>query len=300
VFFSTAYQVYLPALVTADEMMEGNAKLQGSMSVALVSGRGLAGLAAEALGDATALLCNAVSFLVSAACLLSIRGAAPRPVPSGHTKNMWAEITEGTRFIVRDPVLRSLSAYPALANLGIGGGGSALFVVFLVRVDGFGSAAVGVLMAMAGIGGIAGALTARRVAARLGTARALLLNTVGSGLAGLLLPLTAPGPRVACFVVGALLVGAGMTGGNIIVTAFRQMYVPVAMLGRVTANQRFLVFGAVPVGALLAGGLGTALGVRNALWVMLAIYAVAPVVLFGRPVRGRRNLPAATLLPGEA
>jgi hypothetical protein len=91
-----------------------------------------------------------------------------------------------------------------------------------------------------------------------------------------------------------------MTSGNIIVTAFRQMYVPVAMLGRVTANQRFLVFGAVPVGALLAGGLGTVLGVRNAFWIMLAIYALAPAVLLGRPVRGRRNLPAATLLPGAA
>jgi predicted MFS family arabinose efflux permease len=122
---------------------------------------------------------------------------------------MWTEITEGTRFIVRDPVLRALSAYPALANLGIGGGGSSLLVVFLVRVDGFGSVAVGVLMAMAGIGGIGGALIARRAAARIGTARALLLNTVVSGLAGLLLPLTTPGPRVACFVSARSWLGPG-------------------------------------------------------------------------------------------
>jgi hypothetical protein len=299
VFFATAYQVYLPALVTAGELMEGNAKLQGSLSVALVGGRGLAGLAAQVLGDATALLCNAGSFLISAACLLSIRGATPRPVPSGRTTTVRAEISEGARFIAGDPLLRSLTAYPALANLGFGGG-SAVLVVFLVRVDGFGSAAVGVLMAMTGIGGIAGALVARRMAARLGTARGLLLNTVGSGLAGLLIPLTAPGPRVACYVVGSLAVGAGMTGGNIIVTAFRQMYVPLAMLGRVTASQRFLVFGTIPLGALLAGALGTALGVRNALWIMLAVYALSPAVLLSRPVRGRRNLPAATFLPGEA
>lgn len=78
VFFATAYQVYLPSLVTAAELIEGNAKLQGSASAAGIGGRGAAGLAAQAVGAAAALLFNAASFVVSAACLLSIR-AEPAP-----------------------------------------------------------------------------------------------------------------------------------------------------------------------------------------------------------------------------
>ncbi|MGD0241753.1 MAG: MFS transporter [Streptosporangiaceae bacterium] len=71
VFFATAYQVYLPSLAADGDLIEGNAKLQGSATVASIGGRGAAGLAAQAVGNATALLFNAASFGVSAACLLA-------------------------------------------------------------------------------------------------------------------------------------------------------------------------------------------------------------------------------------
>ncbi len=50
VFFYTAYQVNLPSLVSAAELVEGNAKLQGSASAASLGGPGLAGVIAQALG----------------------------------------------------------------------------------------------------------------------------------------------------------------------------------------------------------------------------------------------------------
>ena len=299
VFFATAYQVYLPSLVTAGELMEANAKLQGSLSVALLAGRSLAGLAAQALGDATALLCNAASFGVSAGCLLAIRGAAPRAGSPARGTTIRAEIRAGARFIARDPLLRALTAYVAAANLTFSGG-NALFVVFLVRVAGLKAAEVGLLMAATGVGGITGALAARRVTARLGTARTLILSTAGSSPFALLIPLAGQGPRLACYVIGSFVVGVGITPCNIILTSFRQLYVPAAMLGRITASQRFLLFGTIPVGALLAGTLGTALGVRDALWVVLAAYTLSPALLFGRAIRRRRDLPTATtLLPEE-
>ncbi len=225
VFFATAYQVYLPALVTADALMEGNAKLQGSASVASICGNSAAGLAAQAVGDATALLFNAGSFLVSAACLLSIHAGAPPHERSERATTVRAEISEGAQFILGDPLLRILTIYPALANLAYSGS-TALLVVFLVRVVGFGSAAVGLLMAVGGIGGILGAVAARRVARWLGTARALLLCTLGTGLFGLLIPLTGTGPEAAYYIIGSALVAAGITAGNIILVSFRQAYCP--------------------------------------------------------------------------
>jgi predicted MFS family arabinose efflux permease len=293
VFFATAYQVYLPSLVTAAELVEGNAKLQGSASVATIGGRSAAGLAAQAVGDATALLFNGVSFLVSAACLLCVRTGAPPREAVARTTTVRAEVSQGIRFVAGDPYLRPLTIYGAVANLAYTGN-LALVVLFLVRVVGLGPAAVGLLMATGGIGGLLGALAAGRLARWLGTARALLLTSaLGTGLFGLLIPLTGTGPKVVYYVIGAAVVAAGIVVGNIIIGSFRQAYCPPEMLGRVAASMRFLAFGAIPLGALLAGGLAVALGVRNALWVILAIYALSGMLLLTRGIRTRRDLPGA-------
>ena len=293
VFFATAYQVYLPALVTPGELLEGNAKLQGSMSVATIGGNSAAGLAAKAVGDATALLFNAGSFLVSAICLLLIHARPAPREPATRATTVRAEIAEGAKFIMRDPLLRPMSIYAAVANLA-NSGSTSLVVVFLIRVAGFGSTAVGLLMATIGVGGIAGAMVARRVARRLGTARALLLCMLGSGLFALLIPLTGPGLQATFYIVGSAVLGAGGTAGNIILVSFRQTYCPPPMLGRVTASQRFLVYGTIPLGALIAGGLGTLLGVRNALWAMLSLFALSGTVLLTRAIRADKNLPDTT------
>jgi predicted MFS family arabinose efflux permease len=290
VFFSTAYRAYLPSLVTTADLIEGNAKLQGSMSVANICGRGAAGIAAQAVGDAAALLFNAASFLVSAACLLLIRTGTPPHEPV-QRDTVRAEISAGIRFIARDRYLRPLTIYPAVSNLAYSGS-TALVVVFLIRVAGFGAAAVGLLMAFAGIGGLLGAVTARRLARRLGTARTLWLSALGTGPFGLLIPLTATGPRAACYAIGSAVVAAGIIVFNTIASSFRQTYCPPSMLGRITASMSFLVFGSIPLGALLAGALGDTLTVRAALWVTLTIYALSGTLLLTPALCQERDLPS--------
>jgi hypothetical protein len=330
VLFSTAYQVYLPVLLAPADMLEGNAKLQGSAQVASLSGRALAGLAAQAVGDATALLFNAASFLVSAACLLAIRGPAatrtrageqperepaagepaageraagerapgeeapgePAPgVPSGRRgTSVRAEVAAGLRFIAADRLMRRITVYAALVNLAYSGV-NAITVVFLVRVVSLSPAAAGLLMAASSVGGIAGALAVRPVARRLGTARTLLLSEVVAQCFVLLIPLTGAGPRVAWYIAGAGPVSAGIVAGNIIVASFRQTYCPPRMLGRIIACQRFVGFGTVPLGGLLGGGLATALGVRTALWILCAGYVLAGAVLLTSGIARRRDLP---------
>ena len=294
VFFATAYQVYLPSLVTRAELVEGNAKLQAGLSVASITGRGAVGLA-QAVGAAPSLLFNAGSFLVSAACLLRIRAPAappatePAPEPKVGT-TVRAEVAQGVRWVARDPYFRPLTLYAALSNLAYSGN-LALVVVFLVRVVGLGSLAVGLATATGGIGGLVGALISGRLARTFGSARTLILVNLGSGLFSLLIPLTARGPRIACYVIGAAVVSAGIIVSNVIAASFRQEYCPPSMLGRATATTRLVAFGAVPLGALLAGTLGTALGVRNGLWVDLALYAASGSLLLTRSIRTTRDLP---------
>jgi predicted MFS family arabinose efflux permease len=298
VLFMTAYQVYLPSLVTPGELIEGNTKMQGSASAALFAGPGLAGLVAQLLGAVTALLCNAVSFLVSAVCLLGARPrAAARPAAPRET-TLRREIADGLVLVLRDPFLRQLSVFWAVANLVLTGY-TALLVVFLVRVIGLTPGAVGLLTAIPGVGGILGAAATGRITARFGTARGLLLSTLAGVPFALLIPLTGPGPRLVFYVVGALLAFAGIAVGNIIIAAFRQSYSPPGMCGRVTATMRFLIFGTSPLGALLGGGLGSWLGIRDALWILLGAAALSGTLLFTRALRGRRDLPDAAPEPRE-
>lgn len=291
VFFTTAYVVYLPVLVSADDLMEGNAKLQGSQSVASISGRGLAGLAAQAVGEATSLLFNAGSFLVSAVCLLAIRAPDTRQADApARSSSLRADISYGLAYLWRNPLLRILAIWPAISNLAYGGV-IAISVVFLVRVAHLGAAEIGFLLAIGNIGGLGGALIARRLANRVGTARVLQFEVLVAGLAGLLIPLAEAGPRAALYVVGSGVVTGCITAANIVLISWRQAYIPKDVLGRTSASQRFLIYGTAPVGALLAGALGTALGIRTGLWIMVAIFGLSGALLLARPIRANRDLP---------
>jgi len=109
--------------------------------------------------------------------------------------------------------------------------------------------------------------------------------------AALLIPLTGAGPRLACYVAGALVAYTGMGIGNIIIAAFRQAHSPPGMCGRVTATQRFFIFATSPIGALAGGSLGTWLGVRPALWIMLGLAVASGFLLCTRALIAGRDLP---------
>lgn len=292
VFFLTAYQVNLPALVSDAELVEGNAKLQGSASAASLGGRGLAGVIAQALGAATALLFNAISFLVSAACLLAIRTSKPSHRSRREQFRLGRDVGEGIRLVIADPYLRQMSLFGGVANFALDGY-AAVMVVFLVRVLGLSAGLVGVLIAVPGVGGVTGALLARRISARLGTARTMLVSTLGALPFALLMPLAASGPRLAYYVAGVLVAATGVGIGNVVQATFRQVYCPPGILGRVTATMRFVAFGTSPLGALAGGTLATWLGARNALWIMLGVLAVSGTVLLTPGFVRRRDLPTA-------
>jgi Major Facilitator Superfamily len=292
VVFMTGYQVYLPSVVAAADLIEGNTKMQGSASAAAFAGPGLAGLVAQGLGAVTALTANAISFLVSAGCLLGSRPRFGHGRPAEQRRGtLRGEIAEGVLLLVRDPYLRPMTVFWSAANLALTGY-TALLVVFLVRVVGLRAGWVGVLTAVPGLGGVLGALVTRRVTVRYGTARSLLLATWLAMPAALLIPLTGAGPRLFYYVAGALVAYTGMGIGNIIIAAFRQAYSPPGMCGRVTATQRFFIFATSPIGALLGGGLGTWLGIRPALWIMLGIAVASGSLLCTRAMLANRDLPA--------
>jgi hypothetical protein len=293
VVFSTAYQVNLPSLVTSGELAEGNAKLQASSSAAALGGRGLAGVVAQVVGVTAALVFNAASFLVSAVCLLAIRAPEPRPAAAPRqVSTLRRDMADGMALVSRDPYLRPLALFGGVANFALDGF-AALVVVFLVRTVGLPVGLTGLLTALPGLGGLLAAFAARPLIAKVGSSRGLLLATVGALPFALLIPLAGQGPRLVFYAVGVLVSATGVTTGNIILATFRQVYCPPRMLGRVTATMRFVIMGTSPFGALAGGALGTWLGPRNALWVVLSILTVSGMPLLGREFTRHRDLPAA-------
>jgi Na+/melibiose symporter-like transporter len=289
VLYMTGYLVQLPTLVAADRLIEGNVRLQASISISQVSGPGLSGLVVQALGAASALMFNAASFLVSAICLLRIR--SPDRVPARSAAGIRQNIASGLRFVWYDQYLRRIASWAALSNLGFGGY-EALVVLFLVRCMHLGSFAVGLLVTATGGGAVVGAMLASRIVRQLGSARALLAATTFALPFGLLALCTAPGPRLAFFIVGIAVATGGISVANVIIASFRQSYAPPAMLGAVTGTLRFILMGPCPFGALLGGALGTWLGVLHALWIMLGTVALSGICLLNRSFVAHRDLPA--------
>ncbi|MEV7323448.1 MFS transporter [Streptomyces sp. NPDC093970] len=292
VFFSTAYGAVLPSLVRSEDLLEANVKLRAGESAAEVAGPGVAGLLVQAVGAVTGLLFDAVTYLVSALLLTGVR-PDEQPPPAAERRPVVREITEGVRFVVHDPYLRSLAGFGALANLALNGV-QAVQTVFLVRTVGLSPAGIGMVFAVVSVGGLAGAAVAGRVARLLGTARGLLVCMLAVAPLMFLVPLAGlDGVPLALSVAAWGLAVAGVVAGNVLAGSFFQGYCPRRMLGRIRASASTINYGAIPLGALLGGFLGAALGTRAALWTMATVLLCSGLLLLAGPLRGRRDFPAA-------
>jgi MFS family permease len=291
VLFQVAYVAYLPTLLGRDDLAEGNAKLQGSGAVAQVVGPGLGGLLVQAVRAPFALVADAVSYAVSVVALVGIREREPARAPA-ETRHLGREVAEGARYVWRDPLLRVLTIEPAVANFFFTGY-EAIVVLFLVRTVHVAPSAVGLLLSAASLGAVAGAAIARAVGRRFGTSRAAWLGIAVTSPFGLLIPLTTRGAGLILFVAGSLVQFVGVLIYNVTIGSFRQAYCPPRILGRVVASMRFVLFGTAPLGALAGGILAGLLGVRPAMWVLVAGTVLPAFILAASPLRRMRDLPDA-------
>lgn len=291
VFFDVAYQSYLPSLVGRERLVEGNGKLETTRALADVSGPALGGGLVQLLGAATAVAADAVGFTASALCLRRIRAAEPEP-QRPELPSLRREIGEGLRYVLRQPLLRAMTACTGTANLA-GGVVAAMTVLFLSRELGLAAGTVGALVGAAGAGGVCGALTTSWWIRRVGHARAIWLVPLLAWPLGVLQALATPGWGLVWFVVGALALGYGVVVYNVAQVSFRQALTPDHLLGRMNASVRFLVWGTIPLGGLLGGVLGSWLGVRTALAVGLIGEALAVGWVLASPLLRMRDLPAA-------
>ncbi|MEU6465469.1 MFS transporter [Streptomyces sp. NPDC046976] len=288
VVFDIGNSSFLPSIVSKAELTARNSLLSGSSAATQLGAPSLGGVLVQFCGAAASLLVDAVSYVVSGVILWTVPRPKDKRAPAA-AGSPWAQISEGWRYVTRHPVIRPCVTAATLVNF-VCGTLIALTPLYLVRTLGTPVGLVGVVMATDGLGSLLGAALTPRLAARLGSARAIRWATPVGAVALVLLPLGSGGWGLLLFGLGNTVFTMGVVVLSILTRTHRQSVTPPELLPRVMATVRFVSWGAVPVGSLLAGTAAAALGTREALWLVGAVALLAPLALWAGPVRRMRVL----------
>ncbi len=293
VVFDIASHSYLPSIIGKAELVEGNSRLAATESVAEVGGPALAGLLFQWLSAPIAVAANAVTYLVSAGFLATIRN--PEAAPAGSPPDHWTrDVTQGFRLAWSDPHMRPLLLMTAAQGL-FGGVFSALYVLFAVRTLGLTPAMLGLAIGAGEVGALAGAVIAPRLSHRLGQGRAIIVAIAGAALAVLITPFApaAPVAGLAALIVSQVIGDAFAVAGGVLTASLRQTLLPQAVLGRVAGAFHASAGAMSVIGALGGGLLGQAIGPRAALLIAALGFLIPALIAVLSPLRDlRENAPA--------
>ena len=266
VFFDVSYQSIVPSLVKPAQIAEANGKLESTYQLANIAGPGFAGWLIGVITAPLALLATAGTYLVSAVALAFTRDEE-QPRAHDDRAPILREIWEGLHFVFTERLLRRIVGTTGVSNF-FSTMSFTLLPIFLLRELGFSPASLGLIFSLGSIGGLLGAMATPRIVKAIGEARAIPISALGFSVVALLLPVAAVVPAVAFPLLVAQSFVASFTVllYNITQVTFRQRITPPRLLGRMNASVRFVVWGVMPIAALLAGALGTWLGVVPTMW----------------------------------
>jgi MFS family permease len=279
----TARRVMLPGLTARAgvRLEQSVGLLDGSERFAKLIGASVAGLLVALLGPVAALFVNAATFGISAvltwAFVTAVPGTPRLSAPAGGAPEdaartgYWADLAEGFRFVIRDPLMRLIVGLVLVTNLFDAARGSTLMPLYANDRLG-GAAALGLLVATMGgcalVGNVAFGFVAHRVPRRVTFA-------VCFALAG--------GPSSAAFALGAplpVLVGmtalSGLAAGaiNPILGTVQLERIPEHLRGRVFGLINAGAWAGVPFGALLGGIAADTIGLALAFGIIAVVYTL--------------------------
>jgi MFS family permease len=280
VFFTLAYQAYLPELVQRAQLVEANAKFEATETIARLAGPGAGGGLVSLLTAPVAVLIDAASFFGSGALIVSIRHDEPfadrrRARPEDGVVGFWRELREGAQVSLRNTYIRATLATTALLNIGFNMAWAVL-LVFAVRELDVTAGLVGLVLSVGEVGGLLGAFLATRLTHQLGVGYAILGSGALFGPSLILVGLAPSQLPLPFLALGWAAVSFANVIYNTTTVSLRQAYVPQRLQARVVGFNRTIVWGISPLGAVLGGILGTTAGLR---WAIVAGGIVTLVAL---------------------
>lgn len=275
VFADLAQTSLVPDIVPRSRLQAANGRTLAVQQVAnTFVGAPIAGLVL-ALGAGWVFGLPAAMAVVAVVVLL--RGIPGRyRHASTERRSAGSEVAEGLSFVWDSQVLKPLIISGALVNMV----NTAYFAVFVLWAVGDGSrlglepAHYPLLLAVLAVGAVIGSLFTERLVRSFPELR-VMLGSWGVCAALLIVPVLVP--TIAGTAVTLFLLGLFVTVGNTVSQSMRQRIVPAGLLGRVSGASRTLVFGLMPVGAMLGGLVADRFGLET-VFVMVAVLSLLATV----------------------
>ena len=287
--YDCATRAILPQVVGNQHLDRANSLLTVEETLGQTFLGAPVGSALLAAALALPLFLNAGGFAIAAVLLLALRGSF-RPARTAAPASIRADIADGVRWLQRHAFLRGLTLISAgtcfAQNLASG-----VLVLYVLEVLHLPSGDFGLVIFVAGIGGLLGGVSANALARRFGRGPVLVAGAVISGAAPVAMGFTSNG-----FVAAILFAAAafGVMLWNVITMSLRQALIPHALFGRVQGAYRTVVWGAIPLGAVAGGALAHAFGL-SAVFVIAGFAMLVMAGLLARLVRSYRD--QLTVLP---
>jgi predicted MFS family arabinose efflux permease len=280
VAYSVAAPSIVPALVRREALAAANGRLELVRSVAFAAGPALAGALVGWIGAAPAF---GFAAALSAYAVIMLFGLHEPPRPALPPRRIGRDLGEGAAFVFTHRLLRPVLLTAVFFNISFMIM-LAIYVPYAVQKLGLSPASVGVTLAAFGVGMVAGALAAARLA-KLVTFGATVaigpLAGVGSAVAMLL---TIWVPSVWLAGVSFFLIGAGPVIWVISTTTLRQAVTPAALLGRVSAVILMATWGTRPIGAAIGALIGASYGAEACLMVAAIGFLIQAAIILTSPV----------------
>ncbi|ASW55623.1 MFS transporter [Plantactinospora sp. KBS50] len=293
VLFDVGSLSFVPNVVQRAQLPDANGRIQTSFSLAMIAGPSIGGFLVAALGAPRALALDALSYAVSVAMLMSLRVQEPEPQSAQDRPGIRASIAEGLHAVFGNAVLRNLLTQSATFNLAQNAM-LTVFVVYTVRTLGLSASQLGLVLGIGSLGALAGGLLSARVTRTIGFGRSLRLATTVAGLAPLAFLFARGGDLASLTVLTAAFGVAGfmLVVYNVNTVSLRQVVTPNRLLARMNASYRMVLFGTIPLGALLGGTLGEYLGLRPAMVITVILLTTPILWTFFSPVFRLPSIPS--------
>ncbi|MFD9496035.1 MFS transporter [Streptomyces sp. NPDC060005] len=261
IFFDISAQAVLPVVVTGDQaLIRANSRI----SAAQINGEQLAGPPIGgvlfSLSHSLPFLGNALSFLISALCVNSLKGNfANPPTTQPTTTSLRTEVAEGLRWLLKHRVLRTLAGTAAIGNL-VFTAKMSLLVLLARNQLGLGDIGYGLLLSSTAVGAFIGSFLSAPISKKIqvGTMRCVGMSIEGLAVLGL-------GLTTSPWIAGAMMatIGFSMSVQIVIVGALRQRLAPTEIRGRVLSASRLISLMGAPFGGILAGYLASTTSLRT-------------------------------------
>lgn len=251
--YDGAVRAVVPGLVDRVNLPRANSRIEGGE---LVVQNFVSGPVTSVLFAVSVLIpigINGLVFAFAGALALLLPQAASGSQftdAAGEPRVAWyRQLVDGFRFIMANGMLRTLWFFSTFVGI-VSSAASASYVLFVLDTLGVPEAFYGVFLLSGAVGGLVGAVLTSGIKRLLGAGLAMAISSTISGLAFVFMGLV---PVLWAALLGTALSSLGVTVWNVLVMSLRQSVIPGRLLGRVHGTWRTLLWGTMPLGALIGG-----------------------------------------------